>query len=525
MIRADVLREFGWGTSITEDFQLTLRLYEKGYKVVYTPYIQAPAECVSTLKRLIRQRMRWAEGHTHNVRRMFTRLMHSPHMSLAEKLEFLYLTPYYLQSLFFLIGTLSWLIAETVFRAKLPFWTESWGWALVFTNMFSLLLMNAIGLFIEESDSRDYKGLTSFLLLTYVVVPFQAYAAIKGLLEREEGHWFRTPKTGIVTIEIMRGHFARLFSWLLPRRAGERVRQAQRRAAGEYRLGRSVLPSGATLGNRFALATASNRFSSFGIKRKKRGWFSKGILAVLLAFSVSIFNLSHGVPETFATSDIFYFRSDTTDSYGNSITALYSAGGGEDIEALMDVAGPSTSTLEMDSGRDFWWYSDPVDTLTVSADTWTLTMDNVYWNGSGPPSQQYVDWAFTFGYCDNDDASGSSCSSAADYHQLGSSGTIRYTGGGTQSHDVSGSAVSSNPCSESDPCRLYVDIYFVGQNHGNTTYTFDYNGSGDSRIDPPATLTVPENAVILAASVPAISLAIIWLKKRKKVRTVPVKSK
>jgi glycosyltransferase involved in cell wall biosynthesis/transposase-like protein len=75
MIRRDLLDRFGWGTSITEDFQLTLKLYESGYKVVYTPYIQAPAECAGTLVRLIRQRMRWAEGHSFNIRKMFMRLM------------------------------------------------------------------------------------------------------------------------------------------------------------------------------------------------------------------------------------------------------------------------------------------------------------------------------------------------------------------------------------------------------------------------------------------------------------------
>src|SRR5258708_29038980 len=41
MIRKNVLEQIGWGTSITEDFELTLRLYEKGYKVIYTPYLQA----------------------------------------------------------------------------------------------------------------------------------------------------------------------------------------------------------------------------------------------------------------------------------------------------------------------------------------------------------------------------------------------------------------------------------------------------------------------------------------------------
>src|SRR5579859_5050716 len=71
MIRAELLRELGWGRSLTEDWELTLRLYARGYKVVYTPYAETPAECVGTFGRLARQRMRWAEGHSYNVRRWF----------------------------------------------------------------------------------------------------------------------------------------------------------------------------------------------------------------------------------------------------------------------------------------------------------------------------------------------------------------------------------------------------------------------------------------------------------------------
>src|ERR1700694_5521164 len=90
MIRADVLRQVGWGTSITEDWELTLKLYARGYKVVYTPWAETPAECVSTFSRLARQRMRWAEGHTHNVRKWFLPIMLSPLVRPLEKLEFLY---------------------------------------------------------------------------------------------------------------------------------------------------------------------------------------------------------------------------------------------------------------------------------------------------------------------------------------------------------------------------------------------------------------------------------------------------
>jgi hypothetical protein len=147
---------------------------------------------------------------------MFSRLMKSPNLTKPEKLEFLYLAPYYLQAAFFLVGTLSWLISETVFRAKLPFWTSLWGWSLVLTNTLSLPLVNAVGLFMEEAEEKDYLGLLSFVLLSYLLVPFQAYASLKGFLEKDEGTWFRTPKTGRVTDVLTRGRFYRWVSGLIP---------------------------------------------------------------------------------------------------------------------------------------------------------------------------------------------------------------------------------------------------------------------------------------------------------------------
>ncbi|MDP3998617.1 MAG: glycosyltransferase family 2 protein, partial [bacterium] len=211
MIRADVLRGFGWGTSITEDFELTLRLYENGFKVVFTPYIQAPAEAVSTIKKLIRQRMRWAEGASYNIKAMLPRILKSKRLTGVEKAEFVYLAPYYLQAAFFVIGTFAWFVSEAVLRSHLPFWTAAFGWSLVFTNMLALPLMNIIGLFLEESDERDYTGIFSFIVLSYIVVPFQAYAAIKGFLESSEGPWFRTPKTGLVTDTFGRTGFGKFF--------------------------------------------------------------------------------------------------------------------------------------------------------------------------------------------------------------------------------------------------------------------------------------------------------------------------
>jgi glycosyltransferase involved in cell wall biosynthesis len=220
MIRADILREVGWGTSLTEDWELTLKLYARGYKVAYTPWAETPAECVSTFARLARQRMRWAEGHTFNVRKWFLPIMLSPFVRPLEKLEFLYDAAYYLQAALFVVGTVSWLLAEIVFHAHIPGWTATLGWSLIFSNIFALPLMNLGGLILEDAPKRDLQGVVGALVLSFALVPFQGWAAMKGLLEKEEGPWFRTPKTGIITDEVK--HLRRLHllrRWLLGRRA------------------------------------------------------------------------------------------------------------------------------------------------------------------------------------------------------------------------------------------------------------------------------------------------------------------
>jgi len=216
MIRADILREVGWGMSLTEDWELTLRLYAHGYKVVYTPWAETPAECVSTFSRLARQRMRWAEGHTYNVRKWFLPILLSPFVRPLEKVEFLFDAAYYLQAALFAVGTVSWLLSELVFRAHIPGWTAALGWSLVFSNVFALPLMNLGGLILEDAPVRDMQGVFGALVLSFALVPFQGWAALKGLLEKEEGPWFRTPKTGNITDPVK--HLRRLHllrRWLL----------------------------------------------------------------------------------------------------------------------------------------------------------------------------------------------------------------------------------------------------------------------------------------------------------------------
>jgi len=206
MIKADVLRKYGWTTSITEDWELTLRLYTDGYKVLYTPLIAVPAECPSTIERLIRQRMRWSEGHTANVKKYIKKILTSSKVSLREKFELLYYAPYYLQSILFLVGGALWIALEITNPSRITDITR----LIVFFSFISIPLMNISGLFLEKSIRRSFKGVLSSAIMPFILAPFQAYSSFKGLLVGE-GQWIRTYKTGKITKLIGR----REIRWIL----------------------------------------------------------------------------------------------------------------------------------------------------------------------------------------------------------------------------------------------------------------------------------------------------------------------
>src|SRR5213079_1404586 len=201
--------------------------------------------------------MRWAEGHSHNVRRFFWPIMRSPFVAPLEKLEFLYDATYYLQAALFVVGSISWLLSELIFQTHVPGWTALLGWSLLFSNIFALPLMNLGGLILEEAPARDVQGVVGALVLSFALVPFQGWAACKGLISKDEGPWFRTPKTGRVTDEVR--HLRRLHMlrrWLGGRRSSPRWP-----------------PSAAPIARPpVARASGHNRWL---------GWFAVGVLALI----------------------------------------------------------------------------------------------------------------------------------------------------------------------------------------------------------------------------------------------------
>ena len=510
MIKKNILESIGWGTSITEDFELTLKLYEKGYKVVYTPYIQAPAECVSTLKRLIRQRMRWAEGHSFNIKRMFKKLMLSPKLSFAEKFETAYLTPYYLQAFFFLVGTLSWLISETIFKVRLPFWTELWGWSLVLTNMISLPLLNSVGLFLEESEQKDYSGIASFVALSYVVVPFQAYASIKGFFESSEGPWFRTPKTGKITDIFSRNKFYRFIQGILP---GKVEAPTLNYDSSSY----------------LALSTANNMFNKFSIKPKNK-WYGKVFLSILLIITVSTYSLTKGVPEALATNPATtqYLSNTTTSTLTNSWKVLSTV--------PAQNSGTSLPLVRNDIG-DFQYYPGTTNNATgtkcgstPNGRGWIL---DTPFGGDGGNIASGT-WSFFIYESDNQTAgvghfdvcvykitvsSGAITSNTLLYDSNSDSAWSTATdtwNGGVSS--ISQTTTSQSQFNFSPDEYIYVEYWNhittkISAATGTSTFYTGESGASDPNIVMP-TITIPENALLLLLVVPFIPIITLWLKKK-----------
>jgi len=370
MIRADVLRKLGWSTSITEDWELTIRLYLAGYKVLYTPYIQAPAECVSTVRRLIKQRMRWAEGHTYNVRKYFWPVLRSPNLSWQEKLEFIYYAPYYLQSVLFAVATGSWIIGVLILGQKLPMWGEVFGWSLVVSNALALPLMNLSGVLLEGSLRRDALGLLSFIGLSWILAPFQAYASMKAMSEKKEGGWVRTPKSGVVTERLERFHLARLMPWEMPKRKRTAKRSSRAAhlaaaavavfvAAGILTIGalslRAVAANGAASETDFA--TPALLGTALPLAVLALGWLRlrRRMTAIVLAFTLglgtNVVFLAHAVPAAAVTDNSSVFTLARTNGHAApnlDIEQNYtSSGQAITYKATANATGTNVSTIQI----------------------------------------------------------------------------------------------------------------------------------------------------------------------------------
>ncbi|MCS7137151.1 MAG: hypothetical protein NZ941_02145, partial [Candidatus Caldarchaeum sp.] len=427
------------------------------------------------------QRARWAEGHTFAVKRYFRDIIRSRFLSIREKVEFLYLTPYYLNSLFLLVGTAAWLSAELL-GARIPFWTQVFGWALLLTNLMAVPLVNLTGLFIEYRASRHWPGALFFMPLMHTLAIPQMIAAVRGLVEKRESAWFRTLKTGKITESLL---FLRLRRLVRKRREG--VGLAQKRvwslllfvpfALSVARFGQAgLLPAFMTFSMLIAPAAAALYlfFSRKTLKVKPAVYKT----AALTATTFLIITLFSTMPaQAPIPTQTLYF-------YTGAGTSLSSA-------ANLSPTAPPSGTQIISNSWHYWRSTNTYNFAPSDSGTWQLHVEGYGHNGlvchfnPGDGIWDCVEKPTTL---------------IVEMY-VSSSTSLLGTFVGSVTIGVAGSFDVTIPVSVSFSTSCTNCYIHVIMRRGTTGGGLSINTGG---MSPNSWLLIPENGLILAAAMPAL---------------------
>jgi cellulose synthase/poly-beta-1,6-N-acetylglucosamine synthase-like glycosyltransferase len=194
MICTEVLKKLKFEEVTDEDWNLTVRMYEKGFKINYDPELVASGECPNTFKKFIKQQARWAEGHTRTFRQHFWKIIKNTNLSIREKLDYVITGYCFLHSVMvtLLLGAL--LIVQIFPSSTFPIYLTQLQAILLIISIPAALFASAIALYLEKAK-KDIRKIGYAWLLNFLILPVLAYSSLKGLFTNQ-GYFNRTHKTG-----------------------------------------------------------------------------------------------------------------------------------------------------------------------------------------------------------------------------------------------------------------------------------------------------------------------------------------
>ena len=199
MIRTDLLKKLKFEEVTDEDWNLTMRLYENGYKILYDPTLFASGECPSTLRRFFKQQARWAEGHTRTFRSHFLKIWRCKFLKLKEKVDFVFIGASFLNSILIFLLSLTWIITLLFPTVFFPMPIVNAGLLLLLATIPAGVSASLVALSLEGAK-KEYRKVGYAWILNFVATPVIAFAAVKGLFTAK-GFFHRTPKTGKILKE------------------------------------------------------------------------------------------------------------------------------------------------------------------------------------------------------------------------------------------------------------------------------------------------------------------------------------
>ncbi|MEW5977603.1 MAG: glycosyltransferase [Acidobacteriota bacterium] len=184
----------GWDEqALTEDAELTVRIYEAGYQIKFVPYAVTWEQEPNTLRSWLRQRTRWVRGNNYVLRKFASRLLHLKPRIIG--IELLYsISLYYVFFLAILLSDLLFLLCLSglIFIPVPGPYRQVW---LVAGILFFFEIVLALS---REKGEDSISNMLLAMCMYFTYCQLWLVVVVKGFLEdfilRKEMKWAKTER-------------------------------------------------------------------------------------------------------------------------------------------------------------------------------------------------------------------------------------------------------------------------------------------------------------------------------------------
>jgi cellulose synthase/poly-beta-1,6-N-acetylglucosamine synthase-like glycosyltransferase len=192
VIWTDLVRSLeGWDEeALTEDSELSIRIYEKGYKIKFIPYAVTYEQEPQEWKVWLKQRMRWVRGNNYVIKKFFKEIPKFKSKRLAFDILYTLLLYYVFFAAILISDALFIVSGLNIVSIALPGpYTLVWMFAF-FLFIFEIFLAVSY----DSEDSLKSIGLIVVMYFTYC--QFWIFVVLKAIyvekFQKEKGFWDKT---------------------------------------------------------------------------------------------------------------------------------------------------------------------------------------------------------------------------------------------------------------------------------------------------------------------------------------------
>jgi cellulose synthase/poly-beta-1,6-N-acetylglucosamine synthase-like glycosyltransferase len=181
----------GWDEeALTEDSELSIRIYEEGYKIKFIPYAKTYEQEPESWKVWIRQRMRWVRGNNYVISKFFRQIPKFKNRRIAFDLLYTLVLYYVFFAAIIISDFLFVISALNLISMALP-GPYTFVWAMAFI-LFIFEIFLAISF--DNEDSFPKVGIIFLMYFTYcqLWIYIVLKAAYSDFIKKEKRTWAKT---------------------------------------------------------------------------------------------------------------------------------------------------------------------------------------------------------------------------------------------------------------------------------------------------------------------------------------------